>query len=186
MEALVLKRVFSVDEFHRMTEAGVFAEGDRLELLDGEIVRMTPIGSRHAGCVDRLSDLFWERCRAVAIVRVQNPVLLSQQTELYPDIALLKRRPDFYSESLPQPGDVLLVVEVADTTGDYDRRIKVPRYARAGIPEVWIVDLRDRAIDVYRQAEGEEYREQRRVGPGESLVIPGVADRRIAVDEVFA
>jgi Uma2 family endonuclease len=82
--------------------------------------------------------------------------------------------------------DVLLVVEVADTTGDYDRRIKVPRYARAGIPEVWIVGLRDRTIDVYRQAEGEEYREQRRVGPGESLVIAGVADRRIAVDEVFA
>jgi Uma2 family endonuclease len=82
--------------------------------------------------------------------------------------------------------DVLLVVEVADTTGDYDRRIKVPRYARAGIPEVWIVGLQDRAIDVYRQAEGEEYREQRRVGPGESLVIAGVADRRIAVDEVFA
>jgi len=185
MEAQVLKRAFSVDEFHRMAEAAVFAEDDRLELLEGEIVRMTPIGRRHAGCIDRLSDLFWERCRAVAIVRVQNPVLLSQQTELYPDIALLKRRPDFYTESLPQPGDVLLVVEVADTTGDYDRRIKVPRYARAGIPEVWVIDLRDRAIDVYRQTEGHEYREQRRVGPGESLVIPGVPDRSIAFDEVL-
>ena len=186
MEAQVLRREFSVDEFHRMADAGVFAEDDRLELLDGEIVRMTPIGSRHAGCVDRLNELFWERCRAVAIVHVQNPLVLSKQTEFYPDIALLKRRPDFYSQSLPQASDVLLVVEVAETTGNYDRRIKVPRYARADIPEVWVVDLRDRAIDVYRQAEGDEYRGQRRVGPGQSLAIPGVPDQRVAVDEVLA
>ena len=186
MEAQVLRRVFSVDEFHRMAEAGVLAEDDRLELLDGEIVQMAPIGSRHAGCVARLSDSFWERCRAIAIVNVQNPLVLSGQTELYPDIALLKRRPDFYSQSVPQPGDVLLVVEVAETSGDYDRRIKVPRYARAGVPEVWVVDLRDRAIDVYRRAGGDEYREHRRVGPGESLMIPGVPDQRIAVDEVLA
>jgi len=185
MEAQVLRRVFSVDEFHRMADAGVFTEDDRLELLDGEIVRMTPIGSRHAGCVDRLNAWFGPRLHPHMIVHVQNPLLLSQQTELYPDIALLKRRPDFYSESLPQPGDVLLVVEVADTTGDYDRRIKVPRYARAGIPEVWVVDLRDRAVDVYRQVEGGQYREQRRVGSGQSLVIPGVPDLWIAVDEVL-
>ena len=186
MEAQVLRRVFSVDEFHRMAEAGVFAEDDRLELLDGEIVWMTPIGSRHAGCVARLNEWFGQRLHADAIVNVQNPLVLSGQTEFYPDIALLKRRPDFYSQSHPQPGDVLLVVEVAETTGDYDRRIKVPRYARAGIPEVWVVDLRNRAIDVYRDSLGDEYREQRRVGPGESLVIPGVPDRRIAVDEGLA
>jgi Uma2 family endonuclease len=186
MEAQVLRRVFSVEEFHRMADAGVFAEDDRLELLEGEIVRMTPIGSRHAGCVDRLNEWFGQRLAGEAIVRVQNPVLLSQQTELYPDIALLKRRPDFYSQSHPQPGDVLLVVEVAETTGNYDRRIKVPRYARAGVPEVWVVDLRDRAIDVYRGVEGDEYREQRRVGPGESLVIPGVPERLIAVGDVLA
>jgi len=185
MEAQVLKRAFSVDEFHRMVEAGVLAEDDRLELLDGEIVRMAPIGTRHAGCVARLSHLFWERCHAIAIVNVQNPLALTEEIEFYPDIALLMMRPDFYSQSPPQPGDVLLVVEVADTTGDYDRRIKVPRYARTGIPEVWVVDLRDRAIDVYRQAEGDEYREQRRVGPGDSLVIPGVPDRWIAFDEVL-
>lgn len=185
MEAQVLRRVFSVDEFHRMADAGVFAEDDRLELLDGEIVRMTPIGSRHVGCVDRLNAWFGQRLHADVIVHVQNPVLLSQQTEVYPDIALLKGRPDFYSQSLPQPSDVLLVVEVAETTGDYDRRIKVPRYARAGVPEVWVVDLRDRAIDVYRQAVGGEYREQRRVRPGESLVIPGVPDLWIALDQML-
>jgi Uma2 family endonuclease len=185
METQVLRRAFTVDEFHRMAEAGVFAEDDRLELVDGEIVQMTPIGSRHAGCVDRLNDWFGQRLSGKAIVRVQNPVLLGEQTEFYPDIALLKRRPDFYSESHPQPGDVLLVIEVADTTGDYDRRVKVLRYARAGIPEVWVVDLRERAIDVYREAAGGEYREHQRVGVGQSLVIPGVSDQRIAVGDVL-
>lgn len=185
MEAQVLRRTFSVEEFQRMAEAGVFAEGDRLELLDGEIVWMTPIGSRHAGCVRRLSEWFTRRLHADAIVSVQNPLVLSEQTEFYPDIALLKRRPDFYSESHPQAGDVLLVVEVADTTRDYDRRVKVPRYGRAGVPEVWVVDLLDRAIDVYREAVGDEYRDERRVGPGESLTIPGVPNQRITIDEVF-
>ncbi len=187
MEAQVLKRLFNVDEFHQMAEAGVFGEVDRLELLDGEIVQMTPIGSRHAACVARLSDLFWEKCRANAIVNVQNPLVLHEGTELYPDITLLKRRADFYSQSLPQPGDVLLVVEVADTTGNYDRGVKVPRYARAGIPEVWVVDLRERAVDVYRQPSGDLYREQGRLQPGDSLEIPLVLrGQAVGVDDVLA
>ncbi len=186
MATEVLKRLFSVDEFHRMAEAGVFGEDDRLELLDGEIVRMAAIGSRHAGCVARLTEIFGERVRAVAIVNVQNPVVLSEHIELYPDIALLKRRPDFYSQSHPGPADVLLIVEVADTTGDYDRRVKVPRYARTGIPAVWVVDLRDGAIDVYRDPSGDKYREHQRVRPGESLVIPGILDQQITVAEVLA
>jgi Uma2 family endonuclease len=186
MEAQVLKRLFSVDEFHQMAGAGVCHEDDRLELLDGEIVRMTPIGSPHAGCVHRLSEMFWEQCHASAIVSVQNPVVLSEAMEFYPDIALIQRRTDFYRQSHPRPGDVLLVVEVADTTGEYDRRIKVPRCARAGVPEVWIVDLPARAIDVDRQPEGDRHREQRRVERGEMLAIPGVGDQRIAVDDVLA
>ncbi len=181
----VVRRRFTVDEFHRMGEAGILDEDDRLELLDGEIVEMTPIGSRHAACVMRVSDVFWQRARAVAIVNVQNPVVLSERTELYPDTVLLKRRADFYSESHPQPTDVLLLVEVADTTGRYDRRVKVPRYAAAGIPEVWVIDLRARAIDVYRRPAAEGYAEHERVGPGQSLSIPQIAGQRVAVDEVL-
>jgi len=184
-ETPVLKRLFTVEEFHQMAEAGLFGEDDRLELLDGEIVQMPPIGRRHASCVARLTELFGERCRPVAIVNVQNPLVLSGGTELYPDIALLVRRSDFYSESLPQAGDVLLVVEVADTTGDYDRRIKVPLYARAGVAEVWVVDLRERAVDVYTHPAGDAYRTRRRVEPGELLAIPGIADQNVAVDEVL-
>ena len=185
MEAQVLKRLFSVDEFHQMAEAGVFGEDDRLELLDGEIVQMTPIGSRHAACVMRLNASFGQLW-ASAVVSVQGPLVLDEGTEVYPDIALLERRPDFYSQSHPRPGDVLLVIEVADTTGDYDRRVKVPRYARAGIPEVWVVDIQGRAIEVYRQASAGKYREQRRAEPGEALAIPGVPDQRLAVDAVLA
>jgi Uma2 family endonuclease len=186
MEAQVLKRLFSVNEFHQMAEAGVFGEHDRLELLDGEIVQMTPIGSRHAACVKRLNNWMAQRMPEGVIVGVQNPVVLSEGTEFYPDIVLLVRRSDFYSESHPAPGDVLLAIGVADTTGDYDRRVKVPHYARAGVPEVWVVDLRARTIDVYRDAEGDRYREQRRVGRGEMLVVPGVRDQQIAVDDVLA
>lgn len=185
MEAPVLKRLFSVDEFHQMAETGVFREDDRLELVDGEIVQMTPIGSRHAGCVARLNEWFGQHVRHLAIVNVQNPLVLGGRTEFYPDLALLKRRADFYSESHPEPADVLLVVEVADTTGEYDREVKVPRYARAGVPEVWVVDVRERAIDVYRQPSGDEYREQRRLGPAESLSIPGVGEQRLAVSDVL-
>ena len=185
MDTQVLRRLFSVDEFHQMAEAGVFGEGDRLELLDGEIVQMTPIGSRHAACVDRLTDVFSERCRAIAIVHVQNPLVLSEGTECYPDVVLLRRRPDFYNDALPRPADVVLVVEVADTTGDYDRGVKVPRYAHAGIPEVWVVDLRARAVDVYRQPAGDAYRDEQRAGPGESLAVPGVHDQQIAIDDVL-
>jgi Uma2 family endonuclease len=186
MEAQVLRRLFSVDEFHQMAEAGVFNEDDRLELLDGEIVQMTPIGSRHAACVKRLNEWLAPRVKERAIVSVQDPVVLSEGTEFYPDVALIERRPDFYSQSHPRPGDVLLVVEVAETTGDYDRRVKVPRYARAGVPEVWVVDLRARAVDVHREPAGDAYRDMRRAGSGESLAIPGVPDQPLAVDDVLA
>ena len=186
MEAHVLKRLFNVDEFHQMAQAGVFGEDDRLELLEGEIVRMTPIGSRHAACVARLSEMFWSRCRATAIVNVQNPLVLSPGTELYPDIALLARRSDFYSDALPSPRDVLLVVEVADTTGDHDRGIKAPLYARAGVPEVWVVDLRERRIDVYRGLSAGEYREQKRVVAGESLPIPRIEGEQIQASDALA
>lgn len=186
METPALKRLFAVDEFHQMAEAGVFGEHDRLELLDGEIVQTTPIGSRHAACVMRLNEWLSQVVRSAALVSVQGPLVLDEGTELYPDIALLRRRPDFYSQSHPSPGDVLLVVEVADTTAEYDRRVKVPRYARVGIPEVWVVDLRARAIDVYDRPMAGEYRGQRQVGPGESFAVPGVSDRLLAVADILA
>ena len=146
---------------------------------------MTPIGSRHAACVKRLTEWLVRRVQEGAIVSVQDPIVLSGHTEIYPDLALLKRRSDFYSESLPRPADVLLIIEVSETTVEYDRGVKLPRYAGSGIPEVWLVDLRDRAVDIYRQPASGGYREHQRLGPGQAIVIPGVFGQQMAVDDML-
>lgn len=175
------KKYFKVDEYHRMGEAGIFSEDDRVELVEGEIVEMTPIGRRHAACVDRLTELL--SGLPEVIVRVQNPVQLDALTELQPDVALLKRREDFYSRSYPKPDDVLLLVEVADTSAAYDREMKLPLYARSDIPEVWLVDLNESVVEIYAQPEGKEYREVRRVGRDESLAtreVPGFSPIAVA------
>ena len=178
------KRYFKVGEYNRMGEAGVFSEDDRVELVEGEIVEMTPIGRRHASCVDRLTELL--SGRSGVILRVQNPVQLDVFNEVQPDVALLKRREDFYSRSHPTPEDVLLAVEVADTSAAYDRTVKLPLYARTDVREVWLVDLNEGAIEVYLRPEEGEYLESRRYGRGESLTATQVPDfSPVTVDEVL-
>ncbi len=169
MAALVTKRRFTVGEYHRLAEAGILSEDDRVELLEGEIFEMSPISSRHASCVDRLVQLFSERLGRRAIVRVQNPVRLSEYSEPQPDLTLLKPRADFYRAAHPQPDDVLLLVEVSETSGEFDRRVKLPLYATAGIPEVWIVDLSCEQIEVYRDPKPEGYQQSQIVGRGQTL-----------------
>jgi hypothetical protein len=121
-----------------MAAAGLFGEDDRVELLEGEIVEMTPIGSRHAGCVNQLNELFSDRLQRRAVVSVQNPVRLGTHSETQPDLALLRLRADRYAGRHPGPDDVLLLVEVADTTRRWEREHKVPVYAAAGVGEVWL------------------------------------------------
>jgi Uma2 family endonuclease len=138
------RRAFTADEFHALANAGVFSEDDRVELIEGDIIQMSPIGSAHAECVDRLTQLLVARVGAAVRVRVQNPIRLSDTSEPQPDLAVVRDRS--YREGHPTPGDVLLLIEVSDTTLAYDRDIKVPLYARAGVPEVWIIDLAASAI----------------------------------------
>src|SRR6184192_4545534 len=137
-------RRFSVDEYDRMGRAGVFHEDDRMELLDGQIVEMSPIGPGHAGCVRALTSLLTRLVAGRALVSVQNPVRLGEHSEPQPDVALLVPRADAYRTAHPQPKDVLLVIEVADASLEHDRDVKVPLYAAAGVPEVWLVNLRGR------------------------------------------
>lgn len=118
MAVRLLRRSFTVEEYYRMAQAGILTEDDRVELIEGEIIKMTPLGSRHAACVDRLTQLFSARIRGQAIVRVQNPIRLSERSEPQPDLALLRFRPDFYATAHPGPQDVLMVVEVAETSVD--------------------------------------------------------------------
>ena len=153
-----------------MAEAGILAEDDRLELIEGAIVRMSPIGSRHAACVDRLNALFMARLGKRTIVRVQNPIVINRRSEPQPDLTILKPRPDFYAARHPEPRDVLLVVEVVDTSGVYDRSTKLPLYARAGIREAWIVDLLHSVVEVYCQPALQSFRVHRRMERGQRIV----------------
>src|SRR6266446_5871879 len=120
------KRLFTADELEQMVKAGILTEDDRVELIEGEIIKMSPIGKSHAACVDRLTRFFNKAADESIMVRGQGPILIDDLLELQPDIALLRARPDFYEHSLPTPGDILLVIEVADATVGSDRRVKMP------------------------------------------------------------
>lgn len=141
MSVQLLRRKFTLEQYHKMAESGILTEDDRVELIRGEIVEMSPIGRRHAACVRRLVTLFSEKLRLRAIVDTQNPVELSDRSEPQPDVALLQPRPDFYEAGHPKAKDIFLLVEVADTTAETDRDVKIPLYAEDGISEVWLVDI---------------------------------------------
>lgn len=171
MAVQLARKLFTVDEYHNMIEAGIFTEDDRLELLGGEIVETSPIGSRHAAIVNRLNYFFNQKIGSKAIVSVQNPVQLGLYSEPEPDLALLKSRADFYASSHPESNDVLLVVEVAETSVYSDREVKIPLYAKAGIREVWLVALVEQYIEVYTNpiSERSEYGSAVRFLPGQSV-----------------
>jgi Uma2 family endonuclease len=149
MATWVERRRFNVHDYHCMAEAGILLEDDRVELIDGEIVEMSPIGSRHAACVSRLVALLTNRLGSSAVIFPQNPVRLGDFLEPQPDIAVLRPRTDYYASALPGPADVLLLVEVAETSLRYDREVKLPLYSATGIQEVWIVDLVNERIEQY-------------------------------------
>ena len=178
------RRRFTTEEYHQMAAAGIFSEDDRVELLQGEIVEMSPIGSRHAACVNRLNQIFSARLGQQAIVSVQNPIRLSDYSEPEPDLALLHGRGDFYADALPQAGDVWLVVEVAQSSTEVDREVKVPLYARSGISEVWLVDLEEERVEVYRHPGVEGYAEVQEVGRGQSLSPEAFPQVRLEVEEI--
>ncbi len=152
------KRWITADEYERMGEAGIFPPDARLELIEGEIFEMSPIGSPHAACVKFLSGLFHRFFANRFIVSVQDPVRLSDLSEPQPDVALLRWRDDFYRGAHPTPEDVLLVVEVADATVVTDRKVKLPLYARAGVPEAWLVNIPEGQVEVCSDPEGGAYR----------------------------
>jgi Uma2 family endonuclease len=181
----VEKRVFNVGEYHKMSEVGILSEGDRVELIEGEIVKMSPIGRRHAACVNRITALFAHRAGSSAIVSVQNPILLNEDSEPQPDIALLAFRPDFYAQALPVAADVLLIIEVADSSMEYDRGVKLPLYARAGVPEVWLVDLQGERIEVCSEPAGETYRVCKRVNRQEGMTPKSFPEITLVADDLL-
>jgi Uma2 family endonuclease len=168
-----------------MGETGILGPADRVELIEGEIIDMSPIGVLHAAIVARLASHFSLRLGATAVVWCQNPLRLDDVSEPEPDITILRPRADFYTTSLPGPADALLVIEVADTSLAYDLGTKVPLYARHGIPEVWVIDASTRQIRVFRQPVGGGYAEDVGVEPHEAVACAYVveaAGNRVAVE----
>ena len=159
----------TVAEYHRLGEIGIFDEDSRVELIEGDLIAMPPIGEQHASKTRRLNRLFSLQVGDTAMVDVQNPVMLDARSEPQPDMVLLKPRPDFYESAHPRPEDVLLLIEVSDSTLRYDRDTKVPLYARAGIPEVWLLDVAGQRLEIYRRPSPEGYREIHYPAPTDSI-----------------
>ena len=178
------RRRLDVDAYYRMGEAGIIGPDDRTELIDGEIIDMAPIGSGHSGTVSFLTRGLVMACGDKAIVSVQNPIRLDPFNQPQPDLAVLRSRDDFYTSALPGPADVFLVVEVADSSVAYDRTVKLPLYARFGIPEYWVVDLRARVLDVVR-LRGGDYGEPSKPGAGEQLPLFAAPEIVVPLDRLF-
>jgi Uma2 family endonuclease len=169
MPVAVTRRRFTADDYQRMGQAGILRREDRVELIDGEIVTMTPIGPRHCDSVDRANRAFVMKAGDSAIVRVQGSVRLDFYTEPEPDLVLLRPRPDFYSSAHPGPADILLIVEIAETSIDYDRDVKSRVYAQSGVQEYWLADLNENVLTAYSVPEGGTYRNTRPYARGQSL-----------------
>ncbi|NUN65501.1 Uma2 family endonuclease [Pseudanabaena biceps] len=183
--AIAQKFKFTTQQYHLMHEAGVFNDGDRLELINGEIKIMSPIGRKHATCVARLTDLFVNRLFRKAIIWPQNSIRLKDNSEPQPDLAILKFRDDFYEGGLPTPEDILLIIEVADSSIDYDRDVKAPLYAAAGIPEMWLFDVNKKVIEGYSQPSPLGYKQIHRYDEGDMLSMLAFSDVIFNWNELF-
>lgn len=180
----IRRHKIDVREYYRMAEVGILTRDDRVELIEGEIVDMVPIGSPHSGAVNSLLGRLAVAAGDRATVTAQSPLRLSDSSEPQPDFMLLKPRTDFYRKAHPTPADVLLLVEVAQSSLAYDRKVKLPLYARHGVPEVWIVNIGEGVVEVYRDPKDDAYRAVARAARGDMLEPAALPGLRIAVAEV--
>jgi Uma2 family endonuclease len=182
----VQRRKLTVADYHRMGDAGIFADRERVELIEGELVAMAPIGSEHAGAVTGFAHRLIMAVGDRALVRVQSPIRLDTLNEPKPDFALVKPRSDFYRHAHPTPQDALLLIEVSHSSLRYDRSVKLALYAHHGIPEVWIVDVAAGEVEVWSSPAGDGYASSSTVGrdgvlrpvalPGLEIALAGLLD----------
>ncbi|MBD2435989.1 Uma2 family endonuclease [Nostoc sp. FACHB-110] len=185
MTVQLSRRKFTVEQYHKMIESGILTENDRVELIRGEIIEMSPIGTKHAACVNRLINLLVQLLGKRVIVAAQNPIALNNNSQPQPDVALLKLRDDFYETAHPQPQDIFLLIEVADSTVMYDREAKIPLYAEANIIEVWLIDINEQMVEVYQQPTAAGYQLMQQLTRGQTLSIPAFTDVSISVNQIF-
>jgi Uma2 family endonuclease len=185
MTVQLLRRKFTVEQYHKMVESGILTEDDRVQLIRGEIIEMSPIGTKHAACVKCLNKLLSRKLRDRVLIAIQDPVVLNNNSEPQPDVALLKPRDDFYATAHPQPQDIFLLIEVADSTIEYDREEKIPLYAQANIIEVWLVDINEEIVEVYQQPTAAGYQLMQKFASGQTLSIKAFPDVNITVNEIL-
>lgn len=181
----VTPKRFRVEDFRKMTEVGILPEESGWEIIDGFLIDKMPIGSRHAGTVNRLNQTLIVLLERNALAAVQNPIYIDEYNAPEPDIALLKARDDFYTSNLPMPQDVLLLIEVSDSTLEYDRGIKKTLYAEAGILEYWLVNLKENTVEVYTQPKNGSYRLSRILESGETIESTTVENLKLQIDEIL-
>ena len=186
MQTETIKKLFTVRDYHRMGEVGILGPEDRTELIEGEIIQMSPIGHRHAMCVARANNLFVAALQKKAIVNPQNPLELNDYSEPQPDIVLLKYREDFYkSQGKLLPADTVLVLEVSETTFRFDHKVKLPLYAASGVPEVWIENLNDDELLVYRDPKSEGYKTCLTFRRGDSVSIAAFPEIQFKIHDLL-
>ncbi|MBK7408747.1 MAG: Uma2 family endonuclease [Saprospirales bacterium] len=183
MPVQITKRLLTVTEYQKMGEVGILQE-QGIELINGEIVERSPVGSKHLACVNKLNALLCAMLGEKAIVSVQNPVIAGDNSAPEPDISILKYRKDFYVSKVPYAKDVLLVIEVADSSFEYDRTIKLPIYAQSGIPEYWLINLEKDEIEAYWEPAGNTYRFRELLRAGDVLAARGM-ELEVEVGKVF-
>jgi Uma2 family endonuclease len=186
MESWPQRHRITADEYHRMAEVGLLAPDARVELIEGEIIDMAPIGKDHMSVVDQLNRLFMRAVGDEAIVRIQGSVRLSRMSEPEPDLVLLKPRADFYRSEFASAADTLLVIEVSESSLRYDRDVKVPFYARHGVPEVWIVDLPNNQLLVYGSPNEGAYTQQASIAQPKLLPVTALPGISVDLSSVFA
>jgi Uma2 family endonuclease len=181
----ILRHSFTVADYEQMLATGILREDDHVELIDGEVRQMSPIGPYHAALVARLNRLLVRQAPDTTIVRVQDPVQLSEYSQPQPDLALVAGRDDFYAQGHPTAQDIYLLIEVSDSSLAYDRGEKLPRYAQAGVEEVWIVDSSALQIEQYWQPAGGQYRTKQTWGRGEIVRAHALPELALDVDAIF-
>lgn len=185
MELARKRYPISVEMYHVMAEHGAFAPDERVELIDGEIIEISPIGSRHARCVNFLTNFLNRMFAEQYIISVQNPIVATDNTEPQPDISVLRYREDFYKDAHPSGSDVLFVAEVADTSVEFDRSKKIPKYAAAGIPEAWLIDLESERVEVHSLPKETTYGLVKIYQRGETALSETMAELKLSVDDIL-
>lgn len=182
---IALRRQFTVDDYTKMQETGILTEDDRVELIDGEIYVTSPVGPRHIALVNRLTKLLLLAVNDDAVISPQNAIQLDDYTEPQPDIAVLHPREDDYEHDLPRPDDIFLLIEIADTSLDYDRNLKLPRYAGSQVSEVWIVDINQQMIEQYTQPFEDHYTSVKKYFRGMTIQAVTLPQIHLVINHIF-